>query len=75
VFRPYLVEPSLIPIEGPRCGRCQARMMLVRIEPRPVGSVLRTFGCPKCERGQRVLVEDPIRSHMAWLNNELRPPD
>jgi hypothetical protein len=49
-------------------------MMLARIEPGPAGSVLRTFECPTCDR---VLAEDdPIRSHMAWLNSgELRPPD
>jgi hypothetical protein len=73
VFGP--VEPSLIPIERPRCRRCQALMILVRIEPGPAGSVLRTFECPTCER---VLLaeDDPIRSHMAWLNSsELRPPE
>jgi hypothetical protein len=70
------VEPSLIPIEGPRCRRCQARMTLARVEPGPAGSVLRTFGCPKCERVQKVLAEEPIKSHMAnWLNSGLRPPE
>jgi hypothetical protein len=50
-------------------------MVLARIEPGPAGSVLRTFECPKCER---VLLaeDDPIRSHMSWLNSsELRPPE
>jgi hypothetical protein len=72
VFGP--VEPSLIPIERPRCRGCQAPMMLARIEPGPAGAVLRTFECPTRER---VLLaeDDPIRSHMAWLNSsELRPP-
>jgi hypothetical protein len=74
VFRSYPVEPSLIPIERPRCRECEARMIFARIEPGPAGTVLRTFECPKCER---VLLagDDPIRSHMAWLNSELRPPD
>jgi hypothetical protein len=75
VFRSYPVEPSLIPIELPRCRRCRARMTLACIEPGPASSVLRTFECRKCER---VLLaeDDPIRSHMAWLNSsELRPPD
>ena len=74
MFRSYPVEPSLIPIERPRCRRCRARMTLARIEPGPASSVLRTFECPKCER---VLLaeEDPITSHVAWLNSsELRPP-
>ena len=75
MFRSYPVEPSLIPIAGPCCAMCQARMMLGRIEP-PAGSVLRTFECPRCEHVQTVLAEDPIRSHMAWLNSsELRPPE
>ena len=70
------VEPSLIPTERPRCRRCRARMMLAGIEPSPAGSVLRTFECPKCERVQKVLTEDPIRSHVAWLaSDELRPPE
>jgi hypothetical protein len=75
VFGRYPVEPSLMPIQGLRCRRCQARMILARIEPSPAGSVLRAFECPKCERVQRELAEDPIRSHIAWLNSELRPPD
>jgi hypothetical protein len=48
-------------------------MALARIEPGPAGSVLQTFECPTCERV--VLSDDPIRSHIAWLNSsELRPP-
>lgn len=75
MFRPHPVEPSLIPIERPRCRWCQARMMLARIEPSPAGSALWTFECPKCERVQKVLTEQPIESHMArWLNSGLRPP-
>jgi hypothetical protein len=50
-------------------------MMPARIEPSSAGSILRVFECPKCERVQRVLAEDPIRSHIAWLNSELKPPD
>jgi hypothetical protein len=74
VFLPDPVEPSLIPVEGPRCRRCQARMMLARIERGRAGSILRTFECAKCERV--LLVEDdPIRSHMTWLNSGLRPPN
>jgi hypothetical protein len=73
MFRSYPVEPSLIPIERPRCRRCRARMTLARIEPGPASSVLRTFECPRCARVP-LAEDDPIRSHMAWLNSELRPP-
>ncbi len=76
MFRPYPVELSLVPIERPRCRGCHARMTLARIEPSPAGSVLRTFKCPRCERLQKVLAEQPIKSHMAgWLNSGLRPPE
>jgi len=77
VFGPDRVEPSLIPIERPRWRRCQGRMVLVRIEAGPAGSVLRTFECPKCEHVQKVLAEEPIKSRMVgWLNSsELKPPE
>ena len=51
-------------------------MMLARSEPSPAGSALWTFECPKCERVQKVLTEQPIESRMAsWLNSGLRPPE
>jgi ribosomal protein S27AE len=50
-------DPSLIPIERPRCPECQGRTMLAHIEPGPDGSDLRTFECSKCEHVQKVLVE------------------
>ena len=72
---PHLSEPSLIPIERPRCPACQGRMMLARIDPAPNGSDLRTFECPKCERVQKMLVEDPLRSaNTGWMAGGLRPP-
>jgi hypothetical protein len=69
-------EPSLIPIERPRCARCQARMTLARIEPGPNHSDLRTFECPKCEHVHRVIAEDPLKSGTAagWTHSELKPP-
>jgi hypothetical protein len=39
----YSTKPSLIPIEPPRCLKCQARMMLARIGPRSDGADLRIF--------------------------------
>src|SRR5258707_15726225 len=55
---PYPADPSLIPIERPRCPKCQAPMMLARIEHGPAVSDLLTFECPKCEHVQKVLTED-----------------
>jgi hypothetical protein len=68
-------EPSLLPIERPRCPKCQGRMMLARIEPGPAHSDLRTFECPKCECVLRTLVEDPLKSGKGWQHSGLRPPE
>jgi hypothetical protein len=62
-------EPSLLPIERPRCPECQGRMMLARIEPGPDGSDLRTFECSKCEHVHKVLAEDPMKSATVQLHN------
>jgi ribosomal protein S27AE len=68
-------EPSLLPIERPRCPKCQGRMMLAHIEPGPDHSDLRTFECPKCDYVHKTLVEDPLNSAKAgWLNSGLRAP-
>lgn len=67
-------EPSLLPIERPRCPKCQARMMLARIEPGPANSDLRTFECPKCVHVIKTVVEDPL-NNTRWLAGELQPPE
>jgi predicted Zn finger-like uncharacterized protein len=68
-------DPSLLPIERPRCPECQGRMMLARIEPGPNGSDLRTFKCSKCEHVHKVLAEDPIKSATVhWHNGNLNSP-
>ena len=69
-------EPSLMPIERPRCPKCQLRMMLVRIEARPAGADLRRFECRKCKQVDNTLAEDPAKSiKAAWLNSALKPPE
>jgi hypothetical protein len=67
-------DPSLLPIERPRCPECQGRMMLARIEPGPNHSDLRTFECPKCEYVQKMLVEDPMKSSLGWQHSGLNSP-
>jgi hypothetical protein len=67
-------DPSLLPIDRPRCPKCPGRMLLARIEPGPAHSDLRTFECPECHV-QRVLVEDPMKSATAgWQYSGLYPP-
>ena len=67
--------PSLIPIERPRCTRCQTRMMLARIEPCGPDSEKRTFECPKCNFIETKIVGDPLKSDaVVRLADNLRPP-
>jgi rubredoxin len=69
-------DPSLLPIERPRCPKCQAgRMMLARITLGPNHSDMRTFECPKCDYVHRVVVEDPLKSaRTGWANSYLYSP-
>jgi hypothetical protein len=68
-------EPSLLPIERPRCPKCNGRMMLARIEPGPSHTDLRTFECLKCAHVHKTTVEDPMKSQSnGWLAGELKPP-
>jgi len=70
-------EPSLLPIERPRCPKCQARMMLARISPGPEGYDSRTFECAKCDHVLTVKVaHGPMKSDKAgWIAGELKPPE
>jgi hypothetical protein len=71
------LEPSLLPIERPRCPKCQIRMVLARIMPGPKGFDVRSFECAKCERAATVTIaHDPMQSDTAgWIAGELKPPD
>ena len=65
-----------MPTERPRCPKCQLRMMLVRIEARPAGADLRTFGCRHCKNVHKARAEDPMKSDKARsLNSALKPPE
>ena len=69
----HFTEPSLLPIERPRCPLCQGRMMLARIEPSPAHSDLWTFECPKCNHVEKRLAEDPMNSDKpGWQNRRIR---
>jgi len=62
-------------IERPRCGRCLARMNLVRLAPLPDGSEQRTFECPKCNAIGTRTVADPLKSEaVVRLTTNVRPP-
>jgi hypothetical protein len=67
-------EPSLLPIERPRCPKCQGRMMLARIERGSNHSDLRSFECPKCAHVLKTVVEDPMKLGNAWIKSGLNAP-
>ncbi|MGZ5781470.1 MAG: hypothetical protein ACXWIN_11010 [Burkholderiaceae bacterium] len=71
---PSRAEPSLLPIERPRCPKCQGRMMLAHIEAGPNYSDLRTFECPKCKHVHTMVAEDPMKSGNAWIESRLNAP-
>jgi hypothetical protein len=66
--------PELLPIQRPRCPRCQARMLTIKVEDAPDGFENRTFGCPKCSHTEtKALAADPLKTGAAsgWLSGEL----
>jgi len=69
--------PSLMPIERPRCPKCNNRMSLARIMPGPNGYDLRNFECDKCDNVMTLTVAtDPMKSNkLGWLAGELKPPE
>jgi len=56
------LEPLLTQIERPRCPNRQTRTMAVRVEAKPAGADLLTFGCRRCKNVHKARAEDP-RSH------------
>jgi ribosomal protein S27AE len=76
-MRPHFnSDPSLTPIERPRCSRCTSRMMLARIIHGPMTFENRRFECPKCNYVQnQIVATDPMQSaYLGWLAEELRAP-
>jgi hypothetical protein len=70
-------QQFLTAIERPRCSRCQARMMLERVSPGPIGFEHRLFECPRCDHVEMsVIASDPFKSKaIGWLSGELRTPN
>gem|GEM_PF-874810 len=68
-------SPTLLPIERPRCGRCQTRMDLAQVQTQPDGSEKRIFECCKCKFVETKLLADPMRSEaVSRLAQGVRPP-
>jgi len=50
--------------QGPQCTTCGSPMKLTAIEPSSFGQDLRTFGCPRCSRVERHIIESAVTE--AW---------
>jgi hypothetical protein len=68
--------PSLVPVQRPRCPKCDERMSLARF-PGPSAFDIGTFECAGCHLVHAAAVEtDPMKSAaVLWLaSHDLRPP-
>ena len=74
---PQKPDPSLLPIERPRCAKCSQRMHFTRAAPGAHGFELRNFECAKCETFiTKTIASDPMHSPAAgWLSSELKSPE
>jgi transcription elongation factor Elf1 len=71
-------DPELLPIQRPRCPRCQMRMMSTKVDAETDGFEYRTFECRKCGHSEvRRMAVDPLASLpvVAWTKGELKPPE
>jgi hypothetical protein len=70
-------DPELLPIQRPRCPKCQMRMISTAVTDAAEGFEDRTFECIKCGHVEtRRMVADPLASPVvvAWTNTSLKPP-
>jgi hypothetical protein len=72
-------DPELLPIQRPRCPKCQMRMRTAGVSDGPDGFENRAFECAKCGHKEsktltesRTLGSDPLKSDaVGWLSGEL----
>jgi hypothetical protein len=69
----------MIILRRPLCPTCQARTVLARVTPGPIGFDIRTFECPACKQVHQTVSEllaDPMKSLRtnAWLGGQLQAP-
>jgi hypothetical protein len=69
------LENSNNEIEGRRCARCEAELVLVRTTPARLGFNSQAFECVRCGHLEKVLIAaDPIQSDvLGWLLGQLGP--
>ncbi len=65
-------EPELLPIERPRCPKCQRRMKTASVSHGPKGFEKRAFECSKCGQSETRMLADPLKTDaLRWLSGEL----
>lgn len=70
-------DPELLPIQRPRCPKCQMRMVSTAVAVAVAGLEDRTFECRRCGHVEtRRLIADPLASPkaVAWTESSLKPP-
>jgi tRNA(Ile2) C34 agmatinyltransferase TiaS len=70
-------DPELLPIQRPRCPKCQLRMKTAGVLDGPRGFEKRAFECRKCGTAEiRMLASDPLKTDaLGWLSGELGRSD
>jgi hypothetical protein len=66
-------DPELLPIGGPRCLKCNVRMITADVSAGPEGFERRTFECLKCgDTDSKIIPCDPLKSKaVGWLSGQL----
>lgn len=71
-------DPELLPIQRPRCPKCQMRMVSTNVAAANGGLEDRTFECMKCGNvATKRIIADPLVSPaaVAWTEGSLKPPE
>jgi hypothetical protein len=65
-------DPELLPVQRPRCPKCQMRMVPGEASPGPEGFEQRPFECLRCgHRESQMVRSDPMRSDaFGWMSGE-----
>jgi hypothetical protein len=70
-------DPELLPVQRPRCPKCQMRMLSVGIDDRPGGFEDHAFECLKCVLTETMhMPADPLKTSVpaGWLSAEHGKP-
>ncbi len=69
-------NPELMPIQRPRCPKCEMRMVTIWSRPEPDGLETRAFECLKCGHTETRSGADPMKAGdvSRWISGQLGKP-